>query len=82
MRKFHARSEGVDLGCRLLTVNGQQAWELFDGHELCLETLPPPFVLRFRQSGPKLLCHAGCGVVCGDGHEMTAQRHCLEPGSS
>ena len=28
MKKFHARSLGVDLGCQLLTVNGKQVWRV------------------------------------------------------
>lgn len=75
VRKFYARSAGIDLGCQLLTVNGEKALALVDGTDLNLDSLNAPFVLRLRQSGPKLLCHPGCSVLCGTGHEMKAQ-HC------
>lgn len=74
VRKFHARSLGVDLGCQLLTVNGKKALELLKGEkDLALESLAPPYLLRLRQSGPKLLCHQGCNAMCDGGHVMKAQ---------
>jgi len=73
VRKFHARSLGVDLGCQLHSVNGEKALALVQGAELTLDGLMPPYLLRLRQSGPKLLCHQGCSVVCAAGHEMKAQ---------
>lgn len=74
VRKFHARSLGVDLGCQLLTVNGKKALQLLKGEgDLDLESLAPPYLLRLRQSGPKLLCHQGCNAMCDGGHVMKAQ---------
>eukprot|EP00435_Cladocopium_sp_Y103_P024382 s733_g6.t1 len=58
----------------LLTVNGKQALELLNGEkDLTLESLTPPYLLRLRQSGPKLLCHQGCNAMCDGGHVMKAQ---------
>ncbi|CAJ1354192.1 unnamed protein product, partial [Effrenium voratum] len=75
VRKWHARQEGVELGCRLLTINGRDALQLagkVDALE-SLESEKPPYVLRFQQSGPRLLCHAGCCVACDESHDMSAQ---------
>ena len=56
--------------------------------QLALESLKAPYLLRLRQSGPKLLCHqggpnshgmvhgqisSGCNAVCDGGHVMKAQ---------
>lgn len=43
----------------LAPMHFDQALALVDGTDLNLDSLNAPFVLRLRQSGPKLLCHPG-----------------------